>query len=205
MAEGLQFHGTEAFRDEMLKALRALWSSDDFEPNASRLRNFWALCDQNAQSDEDEAAAIRELTERLMRAWPPLSKMAADNKRFSDESGRIAVSMFAVGWTGLEVAYSRDAGSVPLVKIDEVEIELTAMEVKAKADKVEGLAEPGTAFIQLATAAYLRLVLTRDEEKNSSSPPSSKPDPNGSTKRPSKPTGAATSKASASSKSAPAK
>lgn len=205
MAEGLQFHGADAFRAQMLVALKELWSPEDFEPHASRLRSYWALCDQNAQVDEAEAAAIRELTERLMRIWPALSRMAADNKRFSDESGRIAASMFIVGWTGLEVSYSRDAGTVPLAKIDKVEIELAAMETKAKADKVEGAADPGTAFVQLATAAYLRLVLTRDEEKNSSSPPPSKPDPLGSTKRPSKRTGAVRSKASASSKSSRAK
>ncbi|MEA3044577.1 MAG: hypothetical protein QOH47_2415 [Sphingomonadales bacterium] len=201
MAEGLQFYSTEAFRAEMLKGLAALWSVDDYPANAARLVSYWTLCDQKGEPDVVEAEFVAELTRRLMRAWPPLSAMAADNQRFSDESGRIAASMFVVGWTGLETAYLRESGSVPLLRIDDVETELAGMEKKAGEAKVEGVGKPGTAFAEVASAAYLRLLLTETERKNSVSPPPSTPALNGSTLTPSKPTAAAKSKTSASSKS----
>jgi hypothetical protein len=204
MAEGLQTHDTDAFRAEMLKALEALYSPDQFAEAKARLVSFWALCDQNGKPEPDEAAAISDLTGRLIKAWRPLSAMAADNKRFQDECGRIAVSMFCIGWTGIETPYSREQGFVPLGKIDAVELDLAGLEKKARENKVEGVGSDGTAFMQLATAAYLRLALTWDEEKNSSSPPPSRPVLNGSTKRPSKRMGAARSKASASSGSSKA-
>jgi len=204
MAEGLQYHNSEAFRAEMLKGLGQLWSPEDFEANKARLESYWALLDQGGVPDQSDAEAVGELNARLLRAWRPLTAMAADNKRFSDESGRIAASMFVVGWTGLDVAYAREDGAVPLARIDEVEERLAAMEVEAAANKVEGIGKPGTAWMELSTAAYMKLILTRDEEKNLSSPPPSKPGLNGSTKRPSKRTGAAKSKVSASSESPPA-
>ena len=122
--------------------------------------------------------------------------------RFVDESMKIAASMFIAGWSNVDLSYSRDAGRVPLQRLDELETWLEKVETAAKKDKVEGVADPGTAFVQLCNAAYSRLHLTEDEEKNSSSPPPSPPDQGGSTKKPSRKTGAAGSKASASSKSA---
>ena len=204
MAEGLETHGADQFRAEMLKALQALWSPADFEPNAARLRSYWELLDQGGNPDPAESEHVSELTGRLIRAHRPLSKMAADNKRFADESGRIAISKFTVGWEGLDVSYTRESGAVPLERIDEVELALAGIEKKAKENRVEGVGEVGTAFMQLCTAAYLRLMLTKDQEKNSPSPPLSAAAPNGSTKRRSKPTGAARSKAPASSGSATA-
>lgn len=202
-AEGLEYHDQEAFRAETLRALKALWSDDDYEPNASRLRNFWLLIDQNGNPDPVEAEAVNELTERLAREWRPLSAMAADNMRFVDESMKIAVSMFVVGWSGVGVPYGREAGRVPLEKIDQLEDWLLAQEKEAKANQVEGVDKPGTAFVQLCNSAYSRLHLTGQEEKNSESPPPAPQGQNGSTKKPSRKTAGARSKASASSAAGP--
>lgn len=197
----LTFHSAEDIRAETLKALRELWSAEAFEANRARLESYWALVDQGGVPDPNDVAAVNELNGRLVKAWPRLAEMIAETMLFNDECGRIAVSMFAVGWSGVPVDYSREAGVVPIEKIDAVESALTEMEKKAKDDRVEGVLAPGVAFAQLTAAAYSRLHLTGDEEKNSSSPPSSAPGLNGSTRRPSKPMRGRKSKASASSES----
>lgn len=201
-SEGLEYHGKEAFREETLKALKHLWSEADYEPNAARLRNNWAMIDQEMQPPAPEAEAMAELTTRLAREWRPLAQMAADNMRYVEESMKIAISMFCVGWTGMDVGYGREDGRVPLAKLDEVEERLSAMEKEALAGKIEDVGAPGTAFVQLSNAAYSRLHLTETERKNSSSPPPAQQSRAGSTKRPSRKTAAARSKASASSKKA---
>lgn len=205
MREGLLTHGTDAFRDEMIRAIKDLYSPPDvFEAAKARLESYWTLLDQGGQPSEEDAEATRELTERLIRVWPRLSNMAADNKRFGDEAGRIAASMFVVGWEGLETAYARSDGVVPLGRIDDVELELGMLEQKAKADKVEGVEDPGTAFLQLTAASFRRLTLTETERKNSPSPPPSTPALNGSSRKRSSKTRAARSKGSASSDTATA-
>lgn len=203
-AEGLEFHSKDAFRAETLKALQELWSPADFEAHSARLRAHWALLDQKGEPDEKEEAAINDLMGRLVREWRPLAVMAADNMRFGEESLGIAASMFVVGWRNVDVPYRRDAGRVPLELLDQVETWLTTTEKKAAEDKIDGVLEPGMAFLQLCNAAYGRLHLTGQEEKNSSSPPHSPPSRNGSTRRRSTRTAGARSKASASSAPAPA-
>lgn len=200
----LTFFTPEDIRAETLNALRQLWSEDAYEANRARLESHWAMLDQGGTPSEDELAAVEELNSRLVRAWPKLAEMIADTMRFNDECGRIAASMFIVGWRGLSVPFSRESGVVPLGRIDEVESALHKLEKEAAENKVEGVLKPGMAFIQLTAAAYGKLALTRSEEKNSSSPPPSTPDPSGSTQPMSKPTGGRKSKASASSESATA-
>lgn len=205
--EGLEYHSMDAIRGEVLVALKALYTPDLFEASAARLRSFWALLDQNAKAanggkvepDPAEEEAVNDLVERLTREWRPLARMGADNMRFVEESLRIAVSMFLVGWSGLDLAYRREDGRVPLGLIDELEEKLQAIERQAKADQVEGVGRPGMAFIELCNAAQKRLRLTEDEEKKSSSPPSSPPGRSGSKRKSSRKTAAASSRASASS------
>jgi hypothetical protein len=196
-SEGLKYHQVDDFREETLKALKQLWSAEDYEENAARLQAYWNLVDQNGTPDDAEKTAVDELTERLADVWRPLAKMAADNMEFVEEAQKIALAMFLVGWSGVDLGYSREAGRVPLERL------LGAMEEQAIADKVEGVERPGIAFLQLCNAASARLYLTRDEEKNSSSPPPVQPDQAGSTKKPSVKTEGAPSKAPASSKPAP--
>lgn len=197
----LRSHDKEAMRAEMLRGLRANWSEETYEKEAARLRSYWALVDQGGEVDPAEEAGVNELVGRLLKHWPPLAEMGADNLRFGEETGRIAVSMFCMGWRGLDVPYSREEGHVPLAAIDKVETELAVLERRLAEDKVEGVAEPGTAFAELTAKAYSRLFLTRDEEKNLPSPPSSPPGLNGSTRKRSTPMAGRKSKASASSES----
>ncbi|HYC81500.1 MAG TPA: hypothetical protein VEB65_06920 [Solirubrobacterales bacterium] len=202
-AEGLTYHSTDDIRAEMLRALEALYSPDDCTAAMARLRSLWALVDQKGQPDEAEAIAVHDLLGRLTREWSPLARAGADNMRFLEEASSIAVSMFLVGWTGLDLSYRRTDGRVPLDLIDELEDALQRLERQAVEDKVEGVGKPGTAFDELCSAAHSRLSLTREEEKNSSSPPSIPSGRNGSKTRPSRRAGSS-SKTSASSDQAPA-
>lgn len=196
--EGLQYHNDEEVRAEALRGLKALWSAEDYEPNAARLRAYWELVDQNGRPTDTEEQAVSELSARLSESWSPLARMAADNQRLIEESMKIAASMFVVGWRGVPIPYSREAGRVPLEKLDELEAWLLKQEKDAVENGIEGAA-PTLAFIQLCNAAYSRLNLTKDEEKNSESPPPSSPGLNGSTTKPSRKTAGARSRTSASS------
>jgi hypothetical protein len=200
-AEGLEYHNQDAFRDETLRALRALWSEETYQANEDRLRNYWALVEQGGKPDEAETEAVAKLSESLSREWERLRVMAADNMQFVDESLKIALSMFLVGWTGVPLSYSREGGRVPLEKLDELEDWLEKQEKAALEANIEGVLQPGTAFLELCNAAYKRLHLDKDEEKNSSSPPPAPSARNGSKTKRSPKTAAARSKASASSAS----
>lgn len=202
-SEGLTYHGTEDIRGEMLRAVDALYTQSEAAAVTARLRAYWALVDQKGEPEEAEAAAVDDLVARLTRAWPALSRAGADNMRFLEESMSIAVSMFVAGWSCLDLVYRREEGRVPLQLIDDLEEKLKEIEAQAIADKVKGVAKPGVAFIELCNAAHSRLSLTREEEKNSSSPPSTPAGRSGSKTRQS-PRAASSSKASASSGQAPA-
>lgn len=201
--EGLQHHDKETLRAEMLRALEALWLPEAFETNAARLRSYWALTDQGGEPDPAETEAVERLAGDVTRAWRPLAVMLADNMRFAEETLRIVASMFVSGWNHVAVPYGREAGRVPLARIDALDDWLRQTETDARQNGIEGVAQPGTAFIQLCNACYRRMGLTKDQEKNSSSPPSSPPAPTCSTTRSSRRTAGASSKASASSSSSP--
>jgi hypothetical protein len=198
--EGLIYHAKEELRDEMLRALRALYDPATFETSASRLRSLWALIDQEGKVDEQEQADLNELVGRVTREWRPLRQMASDNEEFAEQSLTIAVSLFLVGWTGIDLPYRMEEGRTPIALIEKVGEKLREIEEKAAADKVEGVS-PGLAYLQLCLAAQRHLGLQGDEEKNSDSPPSIPKGRNGSTMKRSSKTGASRSKASASSRS----
>jgi hypothetical protein len=201
-AEGLTYHSKDDIRSEMLRALASLYSEEQAGEATARLRSFWALVDQNGEPAPAEAAGVDDLVARLTREWPPLARIGADNIRFVEESMSIAVSMFVVGWSGLDLPYRREDGRMPLSLVDELEDKLKSIEQAALVDKVEGVTRPGVAFAELCNAAHSRLHLTEDEVKNSSSPPSTPPGRSGSkTKRSRR--AASSSKASASSGPAP--
>jgi hypothetical protein len=196
--EGLIYHGKEEMREEMLRALRALYDPATFETSAGRLRSYWALLDQDGKPAAEDEADVSELVGRVTREWRPLRQLAVDNDEFGERSLEIAVSMFLAGWSGIDLAYRMEEGRTPLDLIEKLREKLVEIEEKAVADKVEG-AFPGLAFMQLCLAAQRHLGLQQDEEKNSDSPPSIPRGRNGSTKRRSGKTGASKSKASASS------
>lgn len=200
-AEGLDYHTRDDFRAEMVRALGKLYSPEQAQEAEGRLRSIWEMVDQKVDPDPVEAEALDDLVARLTREWRPLATMGADNMRFQEESLRVAISMFLVGWSSFDLGYRREDGRVPLGLIDDLEDKLQGLEKKAIEDKVEGVLTPGIAFLELSNAAYRRLHLTGDEKKNSSSPPSSPPTRSGSTKRRSRKTAGASSKASASSES----
>jgi hypothetical protein len=197
-SEGLAYHDQAEFRRAALEALKSLWSPEVYETEAARLQSYWELLEQGGEPDPDTNAAVTDLIERLSRADKKLSRLAADNGEFLEESMRIAASMFVVGWTGLDAPYSREEGMVPLETLDVVEQKLFDAEKKAMEDKVVGVAVTGVAWLQLCNACQSRLRVTQDEEKNSSSPPPPPSDRSGSKTRRSR-KAASSSKASASS------
>lgn len=200
-SEGLEHNTKEDFRDETLRALRSLYSEEQAQEYGARLRAYWTLIDQKGTPEPAELDAVNDLTERLARTWKPLARMAADNIRFGEESMKIAVSMFLVGWSRIDLPYRKEDGRTPLELLDELEKKLQAIEQQAIDDKVEGVARKGVAYLEIANACFKQLRITEDEEKNSSSPPPSPNDQSGSTKKRSPKTAAASSKASASSES----
>ncbi|HEX5183585.1 MAG TPA: hypothetical protein VFW19_10595 [Allosphingosinicella sp.] len=195
--EGLQYHSKEAIRAEALRALEALYSPEQFAAVRGVLLDAWLRTDQNIPLAAAEQAEIDDLTSRLIKAWKPLAVMSADNRQFFDESLRIALSLFLIGWSGLDLAFRFEMNRVPLDLLDEVEEALRAIEAKAIGDKVAGVGAEGLAFLQLCTAAQGKMGLSKEQEKNSDSPPSSQPVPNGSTTPSSSKTAGVRSKASA--------
>lgn len=199
-AEGLVYHDQAVFRAVALEALKALWKPESlYEENAARLRSYWELVEQGGDPDQAEKSAFDELIDRLGRADKRLAGLAADNGEFIEETMRIAASMFVSGWSGLDLAYSREEGRVPLELMDKVEEALFDAEQQAVADKIDGAGPPGLAWMQLCNACQTRLRLTRQEEKNSSPPPPAPPGRSGSRTKRSRKTAASSSKASASS------
>lgn len=196
--EGLAFHGKEELRDELLRAIRNLYSPDLFTAYEGRLRSYWALMDQKGALDPAETEAISDLSVRVSRVWRPYREMLVDNEEFRERSLLIAVSMFLTGWSGVDLSYRREAGCTPVELVETLAQKLKEIEEQAAKDKVEGVV-PGLGFLQLCLAAQRHLGLQVDEEKNSDTPPSSPSDLNGSTTLQSAPTAAAPSKASASS------
>jgi hypothetical protein len=49
-AEGLDYHSKEDFRAEMVRALGKLYSPEQAQAAEGRLRTFWAMLDQDAET-----------------------------------------------------------------------------------------------------------------------------------------------------------
>jgi hypothetical protein len=153
---GLRFHASEQIRAEVMLALRQLWSPEEFAASEKRLQAFWATMDACGEPDPAEAAAIDDLLDRLERHWPRLARMAADNAEFAEDALPIAASLFIVGWSGVDVAFQRFAGEVPLHVIDELRDALGRIEDQAITGGVADI-EKGLAFAQLINAASARI------------------------------------------------
>lgn len=196
---GCRSYTVDDFRAEALKAVEHLYDAESAATAREKMESHWALLDQGGKPDPVEAEHFRVFEERLVDNWEMLAIMRSRAAKSLEEANRAAACMFIMGWSGLSTPYSREMGAVPPTKIAALQRELIELEERGAADKTEGVAKPGTAFMELCAAAFMRMAVSRDEEKNSSSPPSSARTRNGSTRKPSRRTGARKSKASASS------
>lgn len=210
-ANGLSFHNREAIREEVVRGIHAGWSGATGHEIEAQIREYWAAEEDYASEatpdsppfDHPFMARAAEVLEIVVSNWPPLARMAADNTLYADESRFIVVSMYVAGWTGIDVPFGLEGGSVALARVAEVEDALRAIEEANAGGRIEGIGAPGTAFAELVLACFERLTLGKSAEKNSGSPPPASDDPNGSpTDGPAKTSGR--SKASATSTETPA-
>jgi hypothetical protein len=172
--ENLRSHDKHAVRDEMLKALKELWSEETFYAEEGRLKSYWDASDQFAELggegefNHPDKAHVENLNERIVDAWPPLRKMVADIREVRSESPRHLLRIVLIGWTGIDLPFAREGGTVPVERIDDLEAAIGVLEAGHKG-AVEGV-DPGVAFVQLCLEASKMLFLSEIERKNSVSP-----------------------------------
>jgi hypothetical protein len=205
----LIFHSQEAMRAELIRGLDTLYIGEAVAAAKGRLQETWQILDMAEQSDDPEAAekpsdeALAEmgkLAAEITNEWRPLTRMAADNLRWSRDAPRIAVGMFVAGWSGVDLPYEREAGVVTLTHVDKLAEMLATVERDAVKSNIVGIGTPGTAFRELSNEAFGRLNLTGEERKNSGSPSSSTSTPTDSPTASADETAAGPSTASATSK-----
>jgi len=199
---GLMHHTPDAFRAETLKALNALSSEDAYDIDAARLQAAWESDDQGIAVAADEEAAVDALVEALRGQWQPLRKMIYDNHEFNIDAPRLAIGLLVVGWTNLDVPFTRAAGVVPMETVEAMQTELLKVEDAAIADKVAGVTI-GLAFNELAIHAFATMAQTKEEAGNSAAPSPSVSTPSGSTSA-EPPTAGGTSRGKSTSKTRPA-
>jgi hypothetical protein len=178
MVEDLKVHSTDALRQALRSELSRLWSPEERDAQLARLEAYWAASDQNRDAgpdnqviiDPEEAIAYSDLMAAVLGASQLLRSMMADNSDFYAFAPKVALGQFLVGWTGLETPFRREGGVVSIETLTDVEEELSRIEVKAKADNIEGIGQIGTAFDLLAAHALTLLGLTGAEESKSASP-----------------------------------
>lgn len=197
LEEGLRSYTREAMREETENGLKALWSEKDASAKIAELRKSWEQQDAAADQipgieDDKEAEKLywqivdRDLLKRaiqlqddLSTEWEPLRKMLGRNQRFTREAPVLVVSMCLMGWTGVDAKCEMENGRPSYGCLTGLETALEALETE-QAKTVEGIGEPGTAFGELMLKASAHVRLTREEAKNSASPPSSSDIPTGS-------------------------
>jgi hypothetical protein len=207
--EGLRRHDQEAMRAEILRGLRALSSDDEFEIWEPNLKQHWDAVDdwakENATKSEDDREhfeapgpsedEISTVTRGIHENWRPLRKMAAENVAFSRDAPALMLGVVISGWSNLDTPFSSREGILSLDTIDGVDTALAKLE--------RDLGKPeGIAFVELYVACTNRLFLSKEVEKNFSSPPPSLTNPQSSTTGTASEAG--TSKASAISTETPA-
>lgn len=174
--EGLRRHDKEAMRAELLRGLRELSSDDEFETWEHLLRQHWDARDEYDAALSGKEADAPEFTPpgpseeeiaRVMRGihenWAPLRKMAADNLIFNREAPALLISVVLAGWSGISTPFASREGSIPLDTIDALDRDLAQLETDHDL-------KPGQAFVQLYIEATNRMFLSKEAEKNSSSP-----------------------------------
>lgn len=196
----LRSHSSQDMRDVVLHELRKLFTSDGMEQNITRLEAYWAALDEHsgamteyrqqiidlrkgAGEDETpelppqpeldfpkgEIIELDALVDEVERYSDIYAAMRRDNLRFETGYPRLLMRMFLTE-TSLPVELKRErdsdhSGIPPLT----AECGEAVIEALAKAARAAGV-NADTAVVQFLQKATIALILTGDEEKNSSSP-----------------------------------
>lgn len=170
--EGLEYHSLNDIRDCILEGFKANYTPESYEQGEPRLKAYWEAVDhalkerEKLQMSEAEIAHANALISAIVESWLPARVMLAQLDTYNEMIGKIAISVFCIGWSDLNVTFKREADVIPLETVDDVEDALAAAEAQnAKADGVL----KGLAFIELCNHALSCLGLAKEEEKNSSS------------------------------------
>lgn len=172
LEEGLVSHGIPEIREAVKAGFKDGWSPESYDKGVVRLQLYWEALDyaeKNSQPlvfDEAEAKQLEALTREIVQHWRPVRVMVAENETFKEMIAKIAISMYCIGWQGIDLTYRREANVVPLDLVDDLESKMLSIE-QANAN-CEGV-ENGLSFTELSIHALNAMKLTRDEEKNSSS------------------------------------
>jgi hypothetical protein len=172
--EGLVYHSTQAFRDELLKALRQFWDVPTFEEQEGRLLSFWSAADEHEKAsigvvdpkpfEHPDAKAIEELTARVTADWEPLRHMASDVIAFQSESPIMALATLVTGWENLDADYARDLdayiGSASMDAMEAVQAALRSIETDP-VHKDDPAIVPGLAWMQTLMEAGRRMYSNR--------------------------------------------
>jgi len=193
-AENIKFHGKDAIRERVLSELRRLFEGDGLERNITRLEAYWQADDElelayaeyrqqviailsNVQEGdekpelppppvidfpEDEIAGLELMLAQVNEHSELLNLMTAQNLRYRIMHPRLLLRMLLVE-TSLDVPLKRRQGLI----VSEACEQLIDALMKAA---TELGADPDEAVSQLFVKAQMAFALTRDEEKNSSSP-----------------------------------
>lgn len=185
ITEGLVSHSVADIREAILEGFREGYTPESFATGEPRLRAYWEAVDhankerQDLVFDKAEQDQLEELTRDIVRSTHRVREMVAENATYQDMIGKIAISIFCSGWSGVGLAYERKANMVPLDLIDDLEDKVLAL-VRAN-QGVEGVptddALIGLPFLELCAEAASAMRVTGDEEKNSSSQSSSDANP----------------------------
>lgn len=166
-------HGVADVRAAMIDGIRLNWSPDEAEAAEQLLHGYWEEADA-AERDKTaleiepaRLASINSLEAKVARLHEPLAEMSADIVTFREFWPMVAISQLLNGWTGIDLPYRREGGFVPLETMDALSRKVRAYE--AAQSGVDGVI-PGLGFVQLSIHAIGLMDLTKDEEKNSSSP-----------------------------------
>lgn len=181
---GVVMHSDEAIRAEVFIALKALWSPEDYDQHAPRIREYFEALDayrlQLADDpdlefgwDKADEEAIQQVVGDATRSWPALLKMNADNADQREMSGPLIAAVVVESWTGLDTRRELDRGYLSMNCAEQLFDDLAEFE-KANARKHE--LEVGTAAVELHVACLRRMYMSAEELGNSeSSPPSPAP------------------------------
>ncbi len=169
--QGVTLHQGPAFREETIAGLKDLWTPEDFDTYAPRIKAYWDAQDDYAlqlkddpdlkwEFDPEEEGRITLLLSKVDEAWPPLRRMYADNAEFGQMVVPLMVAAVVKSWSGVDVPMQRDRGY------------LSVECAEALCDAVNAI-NPA-ALSELFVACADRITLTKEEAKNSESPSPSK-------------------------------
>lgn len=172
--EGAVSYSVADLRAEMLTGLKELWDDAAYAEHAPVLEAYWEALDNHALQAKDDPKlkwdydpaieqACAELEVRVAQSWPKLARMRSANARMGELSELALVAIAIRGWSNLKAQAERAGGYLTIDSAEELKDELGDM------DEADGR-QRGAAWMQLFVACSRRMVLDKDEEKNSASP-----------------------------------